>query len=69
MEALNETFGSIAMSSSGLKELQSSYNHRLDTLRDGLSQTLQSCGSPCSQVSLDGVAFSTNFSAVRRGRV
>ncbi|KFQ05633.1 hypothetical protein N330_06908, partial [Leptosomus discolor] len=29
-----------------------------------LNQTLQRCGRPCGRVSLDSLAFSTNFSTI-----
>lgn len=64
METLKDTFDSIAVGRSELKELQSNYKQRLADLRDGLSQTLQKCGDPCSQVSLDGLAFTSNFSTI-----
>lgn len=69
METLKDTFGNIATSRSDLEELQSNYSQRLVSLQDRLNHTLQSCGQPCSQVSLDGLAFTTNFSTVRRGKV
>lgn len=69
MEMLVAAFGSIASTRSRLEELQSNYSQRLASLRDGLNQTLQRCGRPCDSVSLDGLAFSANFSMVRRGRV
>ncbi|XP_054063023.1 prominin-1-A-like [Rissa tridactyla] len=64
METLAATFGSIASTRLRLEELQSSYGQRLANLRDGLSQTLQDCGRPCGNVSLDGLAFSANFSTI-----
>lgn len=69
METLKDTFGNIATSRSDLEELQSNYSQRLVSLRDRINHTLQNCGLPCSQVSLDGLAFTTNFSTVRRGKV
>ncbi|KFM06548.1 hypothetical protein AS27_02689, partial [Aptenodytes forsteri] len=57
-------FSSIASTRSRLEELQSNYSQRLASLRDGLNQTLQRCGRPCDSVSLDGLAFSTNFSMI-----
>ncbi|XP_063194604.1 prominin-1-A-like isoform X2 [Chroicocephalus ridibundus] len=64
MEMLAATFGSISSTRLRLEELQSSYSQRLANLRDGLSQTLQDCGRPCGNVSLDGLAFSANFSTI-----
>ncbi|KAM4896666.1 prominin-1-A-like isoform 3-T3 [Sylvia borin] len=64
METLKDTFGNIASSCSDLEELQSNYSQRLIRLRDRLNHTLQNCGLPCSQVSLDGLAFTTNFSTI-----
>ncbi|KAM7103329.1 prominin-1-A-like [Ciconia maguari] len=64
MEALAATFSSFASTRLHLKELQSNYSRRLSSVRDGLNQTLQNCGPSCSRVSLDGLAFSTNFSMV-----
>ena len=69
METLAAAFGSIAGTRSHLEELQSNYSRRLASLRDRLNQTLQHCDRPCGSVSLDGLAFSANFSTVRRGRV
>ncbi|KAK2530562.1 prominin-1-a [Columba guinea] len=69
METLAATFVSIADTRSHLEELQSNYSQRLASLRDGLNQSLQHCGHPCSNVSLDGLAFSTNFTLVRSSRV
>lgn len=66
---LAAAFGSIARSRSHLEELQNKHSEQLDSLRDSLNQTLQRCGRPCGSVSLDSLAFSTNFSTVRRGRV
>lgn len=68
MKTLKDTFGSIAISRSDLEELQSNYSQQLASLRDRLNQTLQSCGQPCSQVFLDGLAFTANFSTVRGAR-
>ncbi|KFO54355.1 hypothetical protein N302_13572, partial [Corvus brachyrhynchos] len=64
---LKDTFGSIAISRSDLEKLQSNYSQQLANLRDRLNQTLQHCGQPRSpiQVSLDGLAFTANFSTVR----
>ncbi|XP_019327238.1 PREDICTED: prominin-1-A [Aptenodytes forsteri] len=64
MEMLVAAFSSIASTRSRLEELQSNYSQRLASLRDGLNQTLQRCGRPCDSVSLDGLAFSTNFSMI-----
>ncbi|XP_076194996.1 prominin-1-A-like [Aptenodytes patagonicus] len=64
MEMLVAAFGSIASTRSRLEELQSNYSQRLASLRDGLNQTLQRCGRPCDSVSLDGLAFSVNFSMI-----
>lgn len=69
METLAATFVSIADTRSHLEELQSNYSQRLASLRDGLNQSLQHCGHPCGNVSLDGLAFSTNFTLVRSSRV
>lgn len=69
METLKDTFGNIVISRSDLEELQSNYSQQLVSLRDRLNLTLQNCGHPCRQVSLDGLAFATNFSTVRRGKV
>ncbi|XP_075360190.1 prominin-1-A-like [Mycteria americana] len=64
MEALAATFSTIAGTRLHLEELQSNYSRRLASVRDGLNQTLRSCGPSCGRVSLDGLAFSTNFSMV-----
>ncbi|XP_066047159.1 prominin-2-like isoform X2 [Chamaea fasciata] len=64
METLKDTFGNIASNRSDLEELQSNYSQWLVRLRDRLNQTLQNCGVPCSQVSLDGLTFTTNFSTI-----
>ncbi|XP_064573472.1 prominin-2-like isoform X5 [Zonotrichia leucophrys gambelii] len=64
METLNDTFANIANRRSDLEELQSSYSQGLVSLRDRLNGTLQKCGLPCSQVSLEGLAFSANFSTI-----
>ncbi|XP_031971585.1 prominin-1-A-like isoform X2 [Corvus moneduloides] len=64
MKTLKDTFGSIAISRSDLEKLQSNYGQQLANLRDRLNQTLQRCGQPCSQVSLDGLAFTANFSTI-----
>ncbi|XP_067995620.1 prominin-1-A-like isoform X2 [Melanerpes formicivorus] len=64
METLEAAFGSIADTRSHLEELQSNYSRRLASLRDSLNQTLQDCGHPCGNVSLNGLAFSTNFSTI-----
>ncbi|XP_048166579.1 prominin-1-A-like isoform X2 [Corvus hawaiiensis] len=64
MKTLKDTFGSIAISRSDLEKLQSNYSQQLANLRDRLNQTLQRCGQPCSQVSLDGLAFTANFSTI-----
>ncbi|RMC11473.1 hypothetical protein DUI87_11592 [Hirundo rustica rustica] len=64
MEMLKNTFGNIAISRSHLEELQSNYSQRLARLQDRLNHTLQNCGLPCSKVSLDGLAFTTNFSTI-----
>lgn len=69
METLAATFVSIADTRSHLEELQSNYSQRLASLRDDLNQSLQHCGHPCGNVSLDGLAFSTNFTLVRSSRV
>jgi len=61
-------FGSIAGARSRVEELQSNYSELLASLRDGLNQSLRRCGQPCGNVSLGALAFSANFSAVRRGR-
>lgn len=66
---LEAAFGSIARSRLRLEELQNNQSQQLVSLRDSLNQTLQRCGPPCGSVSLDSLAFSTNFSTVRRGRV
>lgn len=66
---LKDTFGNIVISRSDLEELQSNYSQRLVRLQDRLNHTLQNCGLPCRHVSLDGLAFTTNFSTVRRGKV
>uniref|UniRef100_A0A8C4TVT7 Prominin-1-A-like n=1 Tax=Falco tinnunculus TaxID=100819 RepID=A0A8C4TVT7_FALTI len=64
METLAAAFSSIAGTRLHLEELQSNHSRRLASLRDGLNQTLRRCGHPCSNVSLSGLAFSTNFSMV-----
>ncbi|XP_051475752.1 prominin-1-A-like [Apus apus] len=64
IEMLADAFGIISRTRPHLEELQSNYSQRLDSLRGGLNQTLQRCGSPCSSVSLGGLAFSTNFSTI-----
>ncbi|XP_074963848.1 prominin-1-A-like isoform X5 [Phalacrocorax aristotelis] len=64
METLEAAFGSIAGTRLHLEELQSNYSRRLASLQDSLNQTLQRCGQPCGNVSLDGLAFSTNFSMI-----
>ncbi|XP_074731204.1 prominin-1-A-like isoform X2 [Strix uralensis] len=64
METLAAAFSSITSTRSRLEELQSNYSRRLASLRDGLNQTLQRCGRPCGSVSLDGLAFSANFSTI-----
>ncbi|XP_063261540.1 prominin-1-A-like isoform X2 [Prinia subflava] len=64
MEMLKDTFGSIAISRSELEQLQSNYSQRQASLWDRLNHTLQNCGPPCSHVSLDGLAFTTNFSTI-----
>ncbi|XP_075010971.1 prominin-1-A-like [Calonectris borealis] len=64
METLAAAFGSIAGTRSRLEELQGNYSRRLASLRDGLNQTLRRCGRPCGSVSLDGLAFSANFSMI-----
>lgn len=69
METLNATFANIAISRSDLEELQSNYSQRLVSLRGELNRTLQKCGLLCGEVSLDGLAFTANFSTVRRGKV
>lgn len=69
METLAAAFFSIAGTRLHLEELQSNYSQQLTSLRDGLNQSLQRCGHPCGNVSLDGLAFSTNFSSVSSSRV
>ncbi|XP_014812965.1 PREDICTED: prominin-1-A-like [Calidris pugnax] len=64
METLATTFGDITSTRSSLEELQSNYSQRLGSLRDSLNKTLQDCGDPCGSVSLDALAFSTNFSTI-----
>ncbi|OWK62337.1 Prominin-1-A [Lonchura striata] len=64
METLNATFANIAISCSDLEELQSNYSQRLVSLRGELNHTLQKCGSSCGRVSLDGLAFTANFSTI-----
>ncbi|XP_072787286.1 prominin-1-A isoform X2 [Taeniopygia guttata] len=64
MEMLNATFANIAVSRSDLEELQSNYSQRLVSLRGELNRTLQKCGLPCGRVSLDGLAFTANFSTI-----
>ncbi|KAM6347447.1 LOW QUALITY PROTEIN: prominin-1-A-like [Alca torda] len=64
MGTLAAAFGSIHSTRLRLEELQSSYGQRLASLRDSLNQTLQDCGHPCDNVSLDGLAFSANFSTI-----
>ncbi|XP_074882324.1 prominin-1-A-like [Buteo buteo] len=64
MEMLAAAFGSIASTRLRLEELQRNYSRRLASLQDGLNQTLQRCGHPCGSVSLDGLAFSANFSTI-----
>ncbi|XP_062457932.1 prominin-1-A-like [Pezoporus occidentalis] len=64
MKTLWAAFSSIASTRSHLEALQSNYSERLAILRDGLNQTLQRCGQPCSSVSLHGLAFSANFSTI-----
>ncbi|KFP71063.1 hypothetical protein N310_01483, partial [Acanthisitta chloris] len=61
---LEANFNSIATSHSDLKKLQRGYSQQLDSLQLSLNQTLQRCGSPCDGVSLDSLAFSTNFSMI-----
>ncbi|XP_030309587.1 prominin-1-A [Calypte anna] len=64
METLEVAFGSIARIHPHLEELQSNYSQRLARLQDHLNDTLWRCGSPCSTVSLHGLAFSANFSTI-----
>ncbi|KAM6130277.1 prominin-1-A-like [Phoenicopterus ruber ruber] len=64
METLEAAFGSIAGTHSHLEELQSNYSRQLASLREGINQTLQRCSHPCSSVSLDGLAFSTDYSTI-----
>ncbi|XP_055575878.1 prominin-1-A-like isoform X2 [Falco cherrug] len=64
METLAAAFSSIAGTRLHLEELQSNHSRQLASLRDGLNQTLRRCGHPCSNVSLSGLAFSTNFSMI-----
>ncbi|XP_074764528.1 prominin-1-A-like [Athene noctua] len=64
METLAAAFSSIASTRSRLEQLQSNSSRRLASLRDGLNQTLQRCGRPCASVSLEGLAFSANFSTI-----
>ncbi|XP_009078417.1 PREDICTED: prominin-1-A-like, partial [Acanthisitta chloris] len=64
MTRLEANFNSIATSHSDLKKLQRGYSQQLDSLQLSLNQTLQRCGSPCDGVSLDSLAFSTNFSMI-----
>ncbi|XP_027527988.1 prominin-1-A-like [Neopelma chrysocephalum] len=64
MEKLEATFYDITTSCSDLEELQSQFGQGLGSLRDSLNQTLQRCGSPCNSVSLNGLAFTANFSTI-----
>ncbi|KAL2302888.1 hypothetical protein Nmel_010341 [Mimus melanotis] len=64
METLKESFGSINISHSVLEELQSNYSQQLVRLQGRLNDTLQNCGSPCSQVFLTGLTFTANFSTI-----
>ncbi|KAM6390043.1 prominin-1-A-like isoform 2-T2 [Pluvialis apricaria] len=64
MATLAAAFSSIAGTRSQLEGLQSNYSQRLASLRDDLNQTLQQCGRPCGNVSLDGLAFSADFSRI-----
>ncbi|XP_014741475.1 PREDICTED: prominin-1-A-like isoform X2 [Sturnus vulgaris] len=66
METLKDSFGSINISRSVLEELQSNYSQQLGSLQGRLNDTLQNCGTPCSQVqvSLAGLTFAANFSTI-----
>ncbi|XP_065699570.1 prominin-1-A-like [Patagioenas fasciata] len=64
MGTLAAAFVSITDTRSHLEVLQSNYSQRLASLRDGLNQSLQRCGHPCGNVSLGGLAFSTNFTLI-----
>ncbi|KFV76022.1 hypothetical protein N308_06689, partial [Struthio camelus australis] len=61
---LAAAFSRINSTSSRLKELQSNYSQRLASLRDSINHTLQDCGQPCSNVSLDSLGFKANFSVI-----
>ncbi|XP_068805952.1 prominin-1-A isoform X2 [Struthio camelus] len=64
MEKLAAAFSRINSTSSRLEELQSNYSQRLASLRDSINHTLQDCGQPCSNVSLDSLGFKANFSVI-----
>ncbi|XP_062436387.1 prominin-1-A-like [Rhea pennata] len=64
LETLAVAFGGIDSASSRLEELQGNYSRRVADLRDSINRTLQRCGRPCSNVSLDGLGFKANFSAI-----
>ncbi|XP_054687186.1 prominin-1-A-like [Grus americana] len=64
METLAAAFSNITSTHLRLKELQSNYSQRLASLRDSINQTLQRCDHPCGSVSLDGLAFSADFSMI-----
>ncbi|KAJ7397564.1 prominin-1-A-like protein [Pitangus sulphuratus] len=64
MEMLEATFYNITIGRLDLEELQSTFGQQLSHLRDKLNQTLQRCGPPCNNVSLNGLAFTANFSTI-----
>lgn len=49
-----------------LQQLQGELTQNLSSLQEQINRTLQSCGHPCSQVSVSGLAPEANFSMVRR---
>ncbi|KGL79735.1 hypothetical protein N309_02974, partial [Tinamus guttatus] len=57
-------FGGIKGTSSRLQELQSNYSQKLEELRASINRTVQACGHRCSNVSLEGLGFTANFSAI-----
>ncbi|CAM5130369.1 unnamed protein product [Eretmochelys imbricata] len=47
-----------------LQQLQGELTQNLSSLQEQINRTLQSCGHPCSQVSVSGLAPEANFSMV-----
>ncbi|XP_048360975.1 prominin-1-A-like isoform X1 [Sphaerodactylus townsendi] len=59
-----QEFQNVNSSVSHLKKLKEELNGKLDTLRDDINHTLNKCGEPCQDVSVQGLVIMVDFNEI-----